>query len=476
MNNRRTLIRAAVALIAVVVLVLILLKRCGPGPEPAPVPLTPVETITPPELAPEPSPVASPSPKKKAEPKPRPSPVATRPKVDVHPELIPKDITIVRVYYANMIAAPGATIEFDINGSGFTREFERMITVQSGRPDVAVKNLALVTPNQIHGQLVIESSAKTDYSFPTVSISGKVVFQAPDPFAVIRSGEVLNLVFTEMAESGRSGRFRVFTNLTPEMFDKFRVSASTPAIDVGNLTPFFPFVVDGTLTIGPALTGDYGLEVTLDGKRLWQRDGIIRVVRPNLGETGLVQRLQAEDGFHRPGDMARFIVQGSGFRFEDASTLSADVGTMDGESATFLYLAPGRLALDLKIPEAAKEGFHNVVIKSSESVLLDVPRAFTIVPVNWTRNLRAEPSLTPGTAAQLVLTGRALDKAFVENLKTEVDEDGLIIGPFVWVDAQRAVADIEAKAGLAPGDYQVRLQSNDKPVVPAAGNIIHVAQ
>jgi hypothetical protein len=394
--------------------------------------------------------------------------------VEVHPELIPKDIKIVRVYYVNMIAAPGDVIDFDINGSGFSREFQRMIAVQSGRPDVAVKDLTLITPNQIHGRLVTDASSKTDFSFPTVSIAGKVVFQAPEPFAVIRPGEVLNLVFTEMGESGRTGRFRVFTNLTQEMFSHFTVAPTTSSIAITHLTPSHPFIVDGTVQIGPAVTGDNGNRVKLDDKVIWQKDGVIRIVHPNLGQTGLVQRIQAEDGFYRPGDTARFIVQGSGFRFEDASALKVDVKTIPGVTGTFLYLAPGRLGLDLKIPSTAPEGRHGLAIRNGDAVLLNVPNAFTLVPKNWTRDLRPEPALKPGTAAQLVLSGRALEKDFVESIKTEVDESGLVVGPFTWVDERRAVADIEAKSGVKPGDYEIRMKSHGAPVVPNAGDIITV--
>ena len=423
---------------------------------------------------PSPSPSATPTPR--PAPSPSPIPAPTKPRVEIHPELIPKDIKIVRVYYANMIAAPGDTIEFDINGSGFTREFERMITVQSGRPDAEVRDLSLATPNQIHGRIVTRPDARTDFSFPTVSIRKKVVFQAPEPFAVIRPGEVLNLVFTEMGESGRTGRFRVFTNLTQEQFSRFSVVPSTTSIEIDNLSPSLPFIVDGTVRVGPAVTGDYGVSIFLGEKLLWARDGVIRIVRPNLGATGLVQRLQGEDIFYRPGDLARFLVQGSGFQFQDTSSLTADVAGMEGESATFLYLAPGRLGLDLRLPVDAPEGPYGVIVRNGETTLLDVPSAFSIVPKNWTRNLRAEPALRPGTAAQLVLTGRALEKGFVERISTEVDEEGLRVGEFVWVDDRRAVADIEARPEVKPGDYQIRMRSGGKPVVPAAGDIIAVVR
>jgi len=470
--------------VVVIIIVLLLLRRCGGlGPVSVATP-TPLPAATAPPLLPPPPPTpaasAPPRPTGKplpaATPSPKATPVATQPRVDVHPELIPKNIHIVRVYYVNMIGAPGDIIEFDINGSGFTQEFQEMITVQSGRPDVKVKDLTLVTPNQIHGRLITDAASKTDFSFPTVSIGGKAVFQAREPFAVIRPGEVLNLVFTEMGESGRTGRFRVFTNLTQEMFTRFSVIPATSTIQIASLSPQLPFIVDGTVMIGPAVTGDYGVTIQLAGKPIWQREGIIRIVRPNLGQSGLVQHLQAEDGFHRPGDIARFLVQGSGFRFEDASALTADAATIEGEAATFLYLAPGRLGLDLKLPDNAPEGRHALVVRAADAVLLEVPTAFTVVPKNWARDIRPQPPLKPGTAAQLVLSGRALDKEFVEGISIEVDEPGVIVGPFTWVDDRRAVADIEAKPGVKPGDYQIRMTSGGAPVMPHAGDIVNVSR
>jgi hypothetical protein len=163
------------------------------------------------------------------------------------------------------------------------------------------------------------------FYFPQVLIRGKVVFRAPEPFGVIRPNEVLKMFFTEMGENGRTGRFRILTNLTAESYAKLKVQASTGAIEIADLTPALPFVVDGTLNIGRADGGSYGVAVDLDGKRIWNADGIIRVVKPNVGQTGLVQRLQTADGFQRPGDVARFTLLGSGFQPEDVNMIKAIV-------------------------------------------------------------------------------------------------------------------------------------------------------
>ncbi|MBV9080732.1 MAG: hypothetical protein JO102_06395, partial [Elusimicrobia bacterium] len=399
---------------------------------------------------------------------------AARPKVELHPELIPKDIHIVRVYYASMIGAPGGRIEFDINGSGFNKEFRNAITVQSGRPDVSIENLKLVTPNQIHGTLVISKEAKTSYAFPTVSIAGTPVFQAPEPFAAIRPGEVLNLVFTEMGETGRTGRFRVFTNLDRKSFAKFRVEASTPTIDMSALRPTLPFIVDGTVIIGPAVTGNYGVKIMLGQKQLWSRDGIIRIVRPNLGETGLVLQLVPEDVFHRPGDTARFLIQGSGFQGRDVSALTAAVRGMKKAASKFTFMAPGRMALDLQIPSDAAAGDYELSIRNGDQVLLDIPGAFRIVPPNWVRSIRAAPPLAAGGTSQLQLAGRDLDAKVIQSIQVDVDEKGLHVGPFSMVDERRAVAEIKADKTVPAGDYQIRMRTPSGRVLPQNGDIIRV--
>ena len=147
------------------------------------------------------------------------------PKLELHKELIPKNIEIIRCYYSQEVTPPGKTFGFDIDGSGFTSEFEKMIKVESGHEHVIVKNLHLVTANQIHGDMEIEPDAKTAFVYPRVLIQGLPVFSAPDPFAVVRKGEVLTVFFISMEENGRGGRFRVITNLDEELVKTFQIHA-----------------------------------------------------------------------------------------------------------------------------------------------------------------------------------------------------------------------------------------------------------
>lgn len=468
------------AIVAAAVFLIIAVRSCRPE-KPAEPPAAPTEPIEPEPAPPtlsEEKPVEAPKIEKpKKEPRKEavlPPPELKPPPVQIHKELIPKDITIVRVYYAQSLTGPGSAIAFDINGSGFTKEFEKMIKVESGNTDVAVRDLALVTPNQIHGTLVISPKTKTGVSFPQVLINNKVVFQAPEPFAVIRPGEVLNLVFTEMGESGRSGRFRVFTNLTEEMAKNFSVEASTPTIFIRDLTPHLPFIVDGTIEIGPALGGEYDIDVKLKGKSIWLRKGIIRLVKPNVGQTGLVQRLQPVDGFHRPGDKGLFILQGSGFAPEDVGLLTAKVSGYENIPASFTYRAPGRMDLSISFPTAMPARKYGIIILQGDTTLVQMADIFSIVPANWTRGLRLEPDLKPGGESTLILAGRDLDKNFVESIRVEVDEPQLKVGAFMLKNPQEAHASISAGPDVLPGDYLIKMTTGGTPVTPHFGNVIRV--
>ncbi len=398
------------------------------------------------------------------------------PPVELHKELIPKNIEIVRIYYAQGLTGPGSTIDFDINGSGFTKEFEQMIKVESGHPDVTVTNLRLVTPNQIGGQLVVADKTPTGVVFPRVLIQGKVVFQAGEPFGVIRPGEVLSLMFTEMGENGRTGRFRIFTNLTEEMFKAFSIVPSTTGIQIGDLRPSLPFVVDAAIFIGAAPGGDYAVIIKLGEKVIWQRDGVIRIVRPNIGDSGLIQRVNAVDGFHRPGDKALFVIQGSGFQPRDADLLKVSVPGFDIVKSTIVYVAPGRLDLTITIPAEAPEKNYSFSIMNGDQKISDVPNAFRIVGKNWTRSLEVNPNVGPGETSTLVLAGRDLDSDFVKQIKVDVDEPELKIGVFTWMSPEKATADIAIGASVAPGDYWIKLTSGGGTITPAFGSIIRVGE
>ena len=403
------------------------------------------------------------------------SPSFQPPPVELHTELIPKNIEIIRVYYQSEIGGPGGAIEFDINGSGFNDEFHKMITVESGHDAVEVRDLALVTPNQIHGTLAARANAETKLAYPRVLIRKKPVFQAPEPFAIIRPGEVLNLVFTEMGQTGRTGRFRVYTNLTDEMFRTFRVVPSTPAIRVSELAPSFPFVVHGRIDIGPTVTGGYGVEIFLGEKRVWARDGIIRVVQPNLGATGLVHAARTVEPYHRPGDEVLIPVLGSGFQPADVAHLSAGSEGFALKLGSFTYVSPAQIDLRFRLPADIKEGRYGVFVRAGEKEVARLENAFTVVAPNWTRALRVEPPLRPGGKSALVLKGRDFSDDFIASISVERDEPGLTIGAFALEAPDSARAEIVASTSVKPGDYLLTLTSGSSAVQPALGSIIRVS-
>ena len=480
--NRKALFVLAVAAALLSALLVRSCSRKKQIPITPSIPITPVVAASPvaavvPIVVPIATPMVTPKPIKKIV-SPSVTPVVQPPippAVQIHKELIPRNIEIVRVYYAAMITGPASTIQFDINGSGFTKEFEKMITVESGQPNAVVKNLSLVTPNQIHGTLDISGESATMAAFPHVLIQGKVVFQAPEPFAVIRPGEVLNLVFTEMGESGRSGRFRVFTNLTEEMFSNFKVSVSTPSIEVKDLTSQVPFIVDGTVIIGPAVGGEYDINITLKEKNIWTKKGIIRVVRPNVGQSGLIQKVMAQDGFHRPGDTARFSLHGSGFQPNDVNLIKASVNGLDSLVSSITYASPGRLELALVIPSTAQVKTYGLKLMAGAEVLQDLSDAFQVVEKNWTRLLKVNPPLVPGGKSTLTLMGRDLSADYISKIKVELDEPDLTIGNFSLVNPLEASASIKAGPNVKPGDYLLKMTSSGKPVSPEAGSLIRVS-
>lgn len=477
--TKKALFLLGILILAVVFFSLKRRQSVVPDTTPSISPVAPAETLAAPAVVSPPVEKPAPTPKlvvKKTTAVAAPlAPATPPPPVAIHKELIPKNIEIVRVYYANQITGPDTEIEFDINGSGFTNEFQKMITVESGSPSVQIKNLQLVTLNQIHGTLVVGAKTPTSVSFPQILIQGKVVFRASEPFAVIRPGEVLNVILTEMGETGRTGRIRIFTNLTPEMFPLMQVMSSTPTINITDIVPTLPYVVDATIDTGwHAAGGEYDLLVKLGAVTIFERKGFVRIVRPNVGQTGLAQQIRAADGYHRPDDIAKFVVMGSGFLQEDAARITARIANFPPTKATFTYIGPGKMEMSLPIPKDAKPGTYSVDLMSGDTVLLSVPNLFVIVAKNWLRAVGVSVPLVPGGRSVLQLIGRDIDKRFIYDMKIEADEPGLKLESLRWVDSGKAEADISAADNVAPGDYLLRLTRSGTLITPAFGSIVRV--
>jgi len=461
-------------------------KAAGPVP-----PTEPIVVVPEPPAEPEPPPVEPPptikKPRTVRKPKPKPKPPKEEtiqppdsmlpPPIELHEELIPENIEIVRFYYSQPIIGPGSRLGFDINGSGYTKVFEKMIQVESGHKEITVAAFKLITLNQIHGTFIVGDDTVTGAIFPQVLIQDKVVFRAPDPFAVIRPGDVLNLVFTEMGESGRSGRFRIYTNLTPEMYEKFTIESSTVGIKITDKSPELPFVINAGINIGwQVKMGNYDLKLKLDGKVVWSREGIIRIVKPNVGQSGLVQKIEPKEKFMRPGEKAEFLIQGSGFQPQDSNLLVAKVEGYDSFISSFSFVAPGRMGLWMKIPKKALVQKYTLSIYQGEEKLLTLADAFEVVPINWTRSISLEPALFPGGKSTLMVKGRDFKKKYIKGFQIEVDEPKITIGKFSYVDKETARADITAGPSVAPGDYWLKMTSRGQTVKPRFGSIIQITQ
>jgi hypothetical protein len=440
-----------------------------------PPPVVPSSATVPAPPVSEVKPVIKPTPKTSATATtPAGAPVA--PKVVLHKELIPKNIEIVRCYYTAEVVPPGTTFGFDINGTGFTSEFQKMITVQSGVDHVRMKNLALVTANQIHGEIEVGAEAKTGFVFPRVLIKNLPVFSAPDPFAVVRKGEVLTVFFTSMQEDGRGGNFRVITNLDEDLASSFQIVPSTPGIHISDITSQLPYVMQGHMKISQGVPpGDHGLAISIKGKERFRRMGMIRIVRPTVGQMGFIQNLIVEDRYRRPGDVVQMYVQGTGLSIHDLPKLQGKVDGFDMGKGSFTYISPLQLRLTFQSPAATPIGSYGVnVLSDGGAVLFEKKNLFQIVPGNWVAGVQVSPPLKAGGKSQLKIVGRDFSEAFIQSFRIEMDEPGITLGPITRQSASAIIADISATAGTAPGDYWLHLSAQGKKIAPPFGSIIKI--
>ncbi len=390
---------------------------------------------------------------KSALPATTPNGAPVPPKLELHKELIPKDIEIIRCYYSQEVVPPGKTFGFDINGSGFNSEFEKMIKVESGHENVSIKNLHMITANQIHGDMEVGPDAKTGFVYPRVLIQNLPVFSAPDPFAVVRKGEVLTVFFISMEENGRGGRFRVITNLNEELAKTFRIEPSTKGIEISDLQSQLPYVMEGHLQIGPGVApGDHGMTIFINGKEAFKRIGMIRIVHPNIGQTGFVQGLMAEEKFHRPGDEIQIYVQGTGLSSQDTSTLDAKVNEFDLGKASFTYISPLQLRLTFQSPTNTPTGSYGVrVLSGTGQTLFEKKDVFLVVPANWVASVQVLPPVKAGSKSSLKILGRDFSDDFLASFRIDVDEPGITITNLKRADASNLDRGYQRQLRRGPG-------------------------
>jgi hypothetical protein len=463
----------------------------APTPEPtapvAPPPPAPVKPVSPttlpkpiiPKPAPPPPPATGLPPKPAPEPEPA-GPVTTTvpkpPPITLHKELIPKNIEIIRSYYEQEIVGPETTFGFDINGSGFTSEFEKMIRVDPGGLDIQVKNLRMVTANQIHGEMVVGSAQTTDFIYPRVLIKNLPVFRAAAPFAVVRPGEVLIILFMSLAEDGRSGRFRAVTNLDETMAKQFRVTPSSPGLEISPLQFHLPFAVEGVLQIGAGVPqGEYGMTAYIGQREVWKRTNMIRIVRPNVGPTGFVQGISAADKFHRPGDTVQLYLHGSGLSAAYLTALNAKVNELDMGPANFQFISAAQMRFTFQVPANAPLRAYGVTVYDQKNTeLFKKDDIFTLVPPNWIGGVQVSPPVKPGQQGLLRVLGRDMTTEFVQSLQLSVDEPGIELKHLRQMDPSTLGMDIYVSSNVAPGDYWIHLTHQGKPVKPPYGSIIKV--
>lgn len=422
----------------------------------------------------------TPPPPAPVQPPPPTGPVSTAvpkpPPITLHPELIPKNIEIVRCYYSREIVGPETVFGFDINGSGFTSEFENMIQVDPGGLDIQVRNLRMVTANQIHGEMVVGSAQTTDFIYPKILIRNLPVFRAKDPFAVVRPGEVLTIIFMNLSDDGRSGRFRVITNLDETMAKKFSLIPSHAGLQISPLEFQLPFAVEGILQIGGGVPqGEHGLTAMIGQRQIWERKGMIRIVRPNVGLTGFVQGVSAVEKYHRPGDTVQLYLHGSGLTAAYATALNAKINEMDMGPASFQFISASQMRFSFQIPASAGLRTYGVtVLDQKNTELFKKEDVFTLVPPNWIRGVQVAPALKPGQSGLLKVFGRDMGPDFVRGISLSTDEPGIVVSGLRQQDPSVLVSDISVSSAVAPGDYWIHVSNQGKEIQPPYGSIIKV--
>jgi hypothetical protein len=293
---------------------------------------------------------------------------------------------------------------------------------------------------------------------------------------VVRKGEVLTVFFVSMEENGRGGHFRVLTNLDDALAKTFRIDPSTPGIEISELQPRLPFVMEGRLQIGTGVPpGDHGLAISINGKEVFRRMGMIRIVRPNIGQTGFIQGLTAEDKFHRPGDILEIYVEGTGLSAKDTTTLDAKVEEFDVGKASFTYLSPLQLRLSFNSPTNMPPGSYGVrVLSGAGQVLYEKKDLFKIVPANWVAAVQITPPVQAGGTSLLKVLGRDFSADFAASFQIGVDEPRIAITNVKRADNSTLTADITVSSDVAPGDYWLHLTSQGQKIIPPFGSIIRV--
>jgi len=390
-------------------------------------------------------------------------------------DLIPRGISIARCYYTEEVVNPGTQFYFSINGSGFDANFQRMIRVDADALDVEIKNLELVTANQIRGLMVVGEAATTQYIYPKIFIRGLPVFRAPDPFGVVRPGEVLDIQLLSINESGQWGQFRLVTNLDHSQYTKIKVEPTSNRLEVSNLKPKLPFYVEGTIEITPGLaSGSYGLKVSRQDREIFRKQPVVDVIKPNVGKTGSVESVEAQELAQRPGDQAQFSIKGSGFSASQQANLTAQIPGLPTSPAAFTYVSQGKYEMTLRIPINAPVGYYGLTIQHKGKTVFEKKRAFAVVPADWLSHVQLNQPVKPGEQGTIQIVGRDLSASLAQTMSIQVDEPGLVISALRWQDPRTLTATLDVASTVALGDYILHVYASQKELKLPRGNIIKI--
>lgn len=393
--------------------------------------------------------------------------------LEVHAELIPKDVTIVRFGYNPPLNQPGDVVPFNIVGSGFTQAFQKTLTAYSGSAHVQVRNLRLVTINQIQGEFVIHPSAPTQYVYPYVLLNEVPVFKAAAPFAIIRPGEVLDIVFTRMDADGKGGRFRSYVNFGESDTNRYSIQSDVPGITVTPLAFKPPYIAEGTVRIALEVArGNYDLIGQLDQKEVFRKEGLIQVIRPTMGKNGFIEGLKVSNSFVRPGDSLQIRVEGRGFEVLDAAGLVIRVAGM--KDTPLEFVGADRMQARVTLPLESLEGQYDVNVARGDEVIFPAKKVFTVVSSNWIQSIRAEGPIHAQEMASLEISGRDISPEFAQSLELQSDEPGLHLLKPLWVDANTVHVDMKVDNSVRPGQYLLQILSQGKTLALPQRPIITV--
>lgn len=475
MNTRSSKLKAAVLVLLLLALGIFLMRKQTPmGLEPQPITPPPVQVPKPP---PQPNPHPQTPLLQKTSPSQLPKKIA-----DIHKELIPKDVTIVRFHYDRDLVVPGERLDFDINGSGFTPTFKRSISIDPTDDGINVTGLKLITLNQIHGTFAVSAKTPTKFIFPRVLIKNQPVFQTSDPFGVVRPREVLQANFVEVGQDGRSAHLRIITNLKEQELNDLQVESNVHGIDFKPMGQALPFVVDQFVHVEDGVPdGSYDLRILWKKETIFEQKHVMNIVKPTFGETGIPWQLEVEDPYSRPSGEVRGFLDGSGFHAQDLEGLSARVKGLEVQNASFTFVNAGRLGFLFSIPQNAAPAPYPIEIRRSGKSAISRKNAFTVVPENWLRRLATDFPAAPGKSGVLKMEGLGLTEEFAKSLTIQADEPGIAFGQIVRLDDKVIAVPIQISSSVAPGDYLINIRSNPStslrasPVKILSGNVIHVS-